>query len=407
MHWARGELLPAVGIFFFPRSIRLTSPNIFRIMKTVMQMNKEIRFAENLRQFRKKAGMTRSDLAEAVQYTEKAVEKWESGKSVPPLETLSRIAQVLSIGLETLVYAPGKEIRYFLGIDGGGTKTAFLLEDKDGTAVAQCTLGSSNPNDIGMEGCAAVLDAGIREVTAGIDRREAAVFAGLSGGGSGANPQRIARVLAQYGFGSVSNGSDTENALEICLQGGDGVAVIAGTGSIAFAQRDGKRKRIGGWGYLIDSGGCGYTLGRDALDAALRAFDGRGEPTVLLEELSAHFQKSLELAIPEIYSGGKRLIASLCPIVFAAARKGDRTAEAILRQNSDYLAGLIREAVKFSGKDAPVVICGGLANEAETLRGLLTAQLGEDIHLQFNTKPMVHGAVLCARRNYAENRNAE
>ena len=92
-------------------------------------MKNEIEFPQNLKRIRKKAGLTRRELAERLSYSDKAVEKWESGQSYPALPTLCKIAKVLCVSLEELIYSQEKEIRYFLGIDGGGTKTTFLLEN--------------------------------------------------------------------------------------------------------------------------------------------------------------------------------------------------------------------------------------------------------------------------------------
>ncbi len=368
-------------------------------------MKNEICVDRNLKAFRKKAGLTRKELAQKISYTEKAVEKWEHGKSIPPLPVLCQVAEVLGVRLEELVYTSRCEIRYFLGIDGGGTKTAFLLEDAAGNLIAQCELGASNPNDIGMEQCAAVLRAGIREVAAGIDLQEVAVFAGLAGGISGNNGESIRKILSQLEFGFLAHGSDVDNALEVCLHGGNGVAVIAGTGNIAFVQEDGIRHRVGGWGYLLDTGGSGYSLGRDALDAACRALDGRGGATALSKLLEAQLQMPLEMAIPKIYSAGKRLIASLASAVFAACDQKDPVALAILDRNCAYLAELIGAAQRhITTPDAPVVICGGLANRADLLEPRIKEYCEKACNLHFCMTPMVSGAVMCARRNYAEYR---
>lgn len=373
-----------------------------------MRMEKRIRFAENLKQLRRKANLTRRELAQQIGYTDKAVEKWEAGQSQPPLDVICRIADVLGVRLEELVFERSHAIRYFLGIDGGGTKTTFLLEDAEGNGKAQCVLGPSNPNDIGMERCLEILRAGIDCVTAGMDRSEIAVFAGIAGSLGGDHALQIRKVLEGMQFGFASNGSDTDNALELCLRGGDGVAVIAGTGSVAFAQNHGERKRVGGWGYLLDSGGSGYNLGRDALEAAFRAHDGRGPETILHDRIEAHLKKPLEDAVPELYGGGKRLIASLAPLVFEACDEEDAVATDILEKNADYLAELIRTAAGFVEKrPVRVVVCGGLAARSDLLEGRIKAKLDDTFELGFCNESMVRGAVMCAGRKYAQYRKTK
>ena len=360
-------------------------------------------FAKNLREARRRMGLTQRAFGEALGYSEKAVSKWECGGGIPPVSELVRVAALLGVSLDELL-SGGAQAKYFLGIDGGGTKTAFLLQRADGEEVASCTLGPSNPNDIGMDACLSVLEQGILAVTAGFDRREIALFAGVAGGGlSGNNAARIASFLSRMGFAFAENGSDVENALEAALHGENGIAVIAGTGSIAFSQENGVRRRVGGWGYLLDGGGSGYDVGRDALTAALRALDGRGRKTVLTDALACKLGMSVEDAVPTIYSGGKRLIASLAPLVFDAARDGDAVAKEIVAANAAHLAELIVTAYEHLGKQyAVAVVVGGLTNHKDLLEPLMRAAIPVGITLKFATDSMIKGAVARAERGYYE-----
>ena len=360
-------------------------------------------FAERLQRVRREHGYTQRELAELVGYSEKAVSKWERGGAIPPAEVLLELAAALHTTIGALLEGAPRA-KYFLGIDGGGTKTAFLLVDEAGVEVASCKLGPSNPNDIGMENCLSLLRQGILKVTAGIKCSEIAAFAGIAGGGiSGDNVEHIRRSLAGYGFAFVENGSDAENSLEVALHGGDGVAVIAGTGTIAFAQSGGKRHRVAGWGYLLDGGGSGYDIARDGFSAALRAIDGRGEETLLTALLEKKLGKTVPDAIPDIYNGGKRFIASFAPVVFEAAEAGDAVALSIIERNAAALAEMIIAARRYvENKDTPVVICGGLAHSAALIERLMRPHLTDDIKLTFSLEEMVHGAATRARRRYDE-----
>ena len=144
-----------------------------------MKENAAINFAANLKKLRKDNGLSRKALADQISYSEKSVEKWEMGKSVPPLPVLCLLSQIFQVSLETLVYPWDEEISYYLGIDGGGTKTEFLLQDKDGNTVRQIILGASNPNDVGMEKCQKILELGITEVCDRIDKRKYPCLRGL------------------------------------------------------------------------------------------------------------------------------------------------------------------------------------------------------------------------------------
>ena len=85
-------------------------------------------FAENLRKYRKEAGLTQVQLAEILSYTGKSISKWELGLTLPPAEVLPDLAKVLGVDLNTLFDFKEDPILY-LGIDGGGTKTQFVLCD--------------------------------------------------------------------------------------------------------------------------------------------------------------------------------------------------------------------------------------------------------------------------------------
>lgn len=81
--------------------------------------------------------------------------------------------------------------KYYIGIDGGGTKTDFLICDNDLTPIRQLTLGGCNPNDIGMERCISVLRRGLNQLTEGLDSNQIVLFAGISGGTTGNNQKKI------------------------------------------------------------------------------------------------------------------------------------------------------------------------------------------------------------------------
>jgi len=198
-----------------------------------------------------------------------------------------------------------KNIKYLLGIDGGGTKTEFLLTDLNERKNRQIILGTSNPVNIGTENCKSVLGQGISEICEGLDYTEVSVFAGLAGSGSNDINAEIHRFLGEFGFGAYSNGSDADSVLEAALKGKNGAAVIMGTGIIAFSRSDEKLHRTGGRGYMIDKGGSGFCFGSDALNSAFEYLDGRGGSKLIFSLVEKKLGKSLENSVAEIYSGGE------------------------------------------------------------------------------------------------------
>ena len=291
-------------------------------------------------------------------------------------------------------------MRFFLGIDGGGTKTAFRLEDIDGNAVKELMLGPCNPNDIGMEACIRLLDDGCLAVCEGFDRAEISVFAGIAGASAVDNQRHISAFLAGLGFGASSCGGDFENALQLArmLAGDEVVILIAGTGSVACSLHNGRRRMTGGLGYLLDSTGSGFSLGKEALTHALKETDGMASESLLLPLCEAKLGMPVRDAIADIYRGGKAFIASFAPLVFEAEKKGDAAAAAILDRNAKGMAELIEAALKaFDGSDVPVVIAGGLCHEQQSLSKYLSRYISPQQTVIYATEPMVTGAAGIAR----------
>ena len=116
----------------------------------------------------------------------------------------------------------------------------------------------------------------------------------------------------------------------------------------------------------------------DLLNAALCAIDGTGKPTVLATLLAEHLGKSIPDAIPEIYAGGKRLIAGCAPVLFAACDLGDSAALEILDRSMRRIAQMLQVGAEYVGHpDAPLVLLGGLCARSD----LLEPRLRKHLHL--------------------------
>lgn len=253
------------------------------------------------------------------------------------------------------------EENYYLAIDGGGTKTKFLLADNDGLTLAELTLGPTNPVNIGMEKSQQVFREGISQVCGDIDLKNISLFAGVAGGITGDNQRVLNKFFGTFGFKKYNNSSDAYNSLALGLGKEDGIMLIMGTGIMGFAVKDGKERRVAGWGTLFDSGGCGYTLGRDAIYAALCESDGTGDTTIL----TSLIEKNMGISVPDnlgnIYQQGKDYIASFSRCVTEAVQEGDRVAQSILERNMKRVSEIINSAAKYLDSDIiKVALTGGL-----------------------------------------------
>jgi N-acetylglucosamine kinase-like BadF-type ATPase len=143
--------------------------------------------------------------------------------------------------------------------------------------------------------------------------------------------------------------NDWRTAVTGAFIDGPGVNLITGTGCVAAAQRDGGRRvvRVGGWGHVVDDRGSAYDIGREALYAAMRDYDGRGPRTRLLKLI----MKKLEVGEPQgiiarVYAEEMRVseIASLSALVGQAANEGDEVAVEILKEKGAVLGELVVSA---------------------------------------------------------------
>ena len=287
-------------------------------------------------------------------------------------------------------------IKYLLGIDGGGTKTEFLLADLNGNEIKRLFLGGSNPNNQWIGNTFAVLGEGLLKICEGFDGGEISAFAGIAGSKSGENQRLINEFLSRFGFASFGCGSDVDLALETALKGKDGTAVIMGTGIVAFARSGEKLYRTGGRGYMIDKGGSGFHFGSDALNSAFEFIEGRGGSEIIFNLVEKLLGKRLEESVAEIYSGGASYVASFAPVVFEAYNSSDAAAGEIIDRNAYEAAKIINAAGK--NTDGGTVICGGLCKQKEILNTFLMKYVENEAVLVFSDEPMVNGAVLLAKR---------
>ncbi|MBE6628590.1 MAG: XRE family transcriptional regulator [Ruminococcaceae bacterium] len=354
-------------------------------------------FGANLKQLRKDAGLTQVELAERLGYSSKAVSKWESGECIAPAVLLPTIAKILHTDVNSLL-RHSDEIAYFLGVDGGGTKTEFLLAKANGEIIRQTILSGCNPNDVGLSACFEVLKQGITELCRDIPHDQISLFAGFAGCGTGPNRQKTLQFLSTFGFRQMDCNSDTYNAMAATLGDRNGIIVIAGTGSITFVQKNGEKHRRGGFNYLFEEGGSGYTVGRDAFHFALKA-EERGNTDSLLYRLVLK-QCETERAVDhlaEIYTGGKKKVASFAPLVFEAAKAGDPHALEILERNAAVLAQEIEDGAEVLGEENPeVILIGGLCKQEDLLLPMIKKYLTINCRLRTHTSSLAKGALYLA-----------
>ena len=263
----------------------------------------------------------------------------------------------------------GTPERLFLGIDGGGTKTRAVVVDAAGLERGAALGAGANLHYVGAQRAIAAIIVAADEAArqAGGRLPLAAAWLGLSGLDAPADYAALAPGLAA--LAGVTHLVNDAELLLAALPGQVGVALIAGTGSIAVGRNAaGQATRVGGWGHLLGDEGSGYAIGAAGLVAAARAADGRGAPTMLLERiLSAWGLGTAHQLIARVYagaSGGETApVAEVASIVLQAAREGDPVARGIVQRGAEELALAALTAARqlgFGEQPLPVALGGSL-----------------------------------------------
>lgn len=363
-----------------------------------MDENK-MKFGSNLKKHRIAAGLTQVRLGELISYTGKAVSKWESGRALPPAEVLPALAAAMGTDLNAL-FDFREEPSFYLGIDGGGTKTKFLFTDAKGNVLNSLVLGACNPVSVGFDTCFSVLEEGIKKVCGGVPYGKISVFAGIAGGSVGNNRGELTAFLEKFRFSKIGAGNDGENIVGAGLRGKDGIVAILGTGSVVFTTQKETIQRIGGYGHFLGDCLSGSAIGAACLKAVFREMDGCGGITAMTGPVRERVGENVSVALSVLYQQDKAYMASFAPILFEAAKAGDEIALEAIEENVREFAGLLAAALqRFPlGQPVPVVLAGGITRYRDLFLDRLI-ELVNDPRMEkieiLNAEPVV-GALLRA-----------
>ncbi len=286
---------------------------------------------------------------------------------------------------------------YLIALDSGGTKTNIVTFDTSGHIWDQNIAHGGNPMDIGVETATqhirSILHDAVEKApgkvmavyaaTAGIYYYRGRLFADVTAGELGVEKLRF----DEDGRSVISSELSHEEP---------GCGLICGTGCSIWIRKNGTRKleRCGGWGYLLDTLGSGFILGRDALHAVCLAVDERAPDTLLRELIEEELKSDFVGSVPQIYAGGRRRIASLAYTVFEAAKRGDEVAQKIMWDNAKHIAELIQWADRHFEDAYQVIAGGGIVASFPEYMAAIRVQAPKRAELRLAQAPPVYGGAV-------------
>jgi N-acetylmuramic acid 6-phosphate etherase len=255
-------------------------------------------------------------------------------------------------------------VERILGVEGGGTKTAWALVeavrsgDDAGTEFRILDRGKLSPSNLRLTS-----PERLREIFAELPKQvdRAGVF--LAGCGTEEDRRSLALICRDiWPNAKIVTGSDRDSGLAAALDRGDGIVVNAGSGSSVTGRRGDRIERAGGWGHILGDTGGGYFLSIEALRLILREYDlHRGEMQFTAKILHALSLNNLDELVRWAQTADKMEIAMLAPVVFEAAAGGDVRVNEIVEEGARVLCEYTEAVASRLHLLAPkVALMGGL-----------------------------------------------
>ena len=307
---------------------------------------------------------------------------------------------------------------FVLGFDGGGTKTECILADAQGKTLARAITGPSNPLRAGYMrawfslGEASDSVMARQKVTAS---EIGAVCAGLGGAGRSNVVRRVTSYFEKsFPKANVTVTTDLEIALDAAFDEGEGILLLAGTGSAAYG-RDAKGHiaRAGGRGPWFSDEGSAFDIGRQAVEAISLADEHRGPATALTKKIiSERAWRDWTLLLEAIAKHPDDVFPKIFPFVAQAADRGDQVAQQILDRAAASLAGLaLAVADDLGWKDRNFVIArsGGVYHRSKFFDAAIETEVAKALpgaRLVSPTMTPVEAAIRLAAREVRGKGNA-
>ena len=292
---------------------------------------------------------------------------------------------------------------HLVGLDIGGSKT-HALSRVPGLDDLELFAGSANLASVGPAESGRQLDAIFGALADSGRGPVDVVCAGAAGVDTPAGRAAMRGLLSERAPAAVITVVHDAHLVLAAAGLDEGIALIAGTGSVAWGRdRTGRSARAGGWGYLLGDEGSGYAVVRETVRHALRLADRALAPDRLARELAAACGVAGPAELRDRFYARpeRRYWAGFAPIVCGLAADGDDAARLIVGMAGEDLADLVRGVHRTLRLPvpSPVVLAGGLLGHQPELREAVEAALVPDGLTDLRTLEVdpVQGALALAR----------
>lgn len=245
--------------------------------------------------------------------------------------------------------------KYFIGIDSGGTKFDIVITDAKKKVIYRSKYPSCHYSVHGAEKTAEVLSGYVRKSIKkkGLKLENCGgICFGIAGAREEFDRKKLARLFKKkLKVKNITVTTDAKNAITGAFDGGDGIILIAGTGSVLYGKYKGKLNRVGGWGRILGDQGSGFIIGREGLRELVKEYDerelGRKE-SILSKLVKKRFGIVKKNIVDKVFAKHFE-IQRVCECVIEAAEKKDKVCLKIVKQSAEDLLENIKLYIKLAG----------------------------------------------------------
>ncbi len=297
-------------------------------------------------------------------------------------------------------------MRYYLGIDGGGSKTKAVLCDEALNVISSYTGKSINFNSVGLDIARKNLSETANNVL-GENYSPCSVYIGCAALSGRADEELTEKLCGGiFDCKNVILDSDLFIALSAVNTPGACAVAVCGTGSMAAGMLPDKSViHTGGFGYLLGDEGSGFAISADAVRAVLRSTEKSAPETALSYEVKEYFGTvDSDSLLDFVYSNPVPVtkIAGFAPLVLKCAENGDNVASLIIRKNAEAFSETVCALLRRMPKGTPLGLWGGIMKNFDSFRNIFINAVKKafpETEISVLNNPPEMGAVLAAMKN--------